>query len=466
MSPGIGRRLGAGLGLSDAQRVRRACCKALLLLGSVPGAAAALAAAPPDPYRDAFLAFYPAYEMARLRFTAIEDQGNPRRGTLNTLNHLRRLLDHTARNVTAPNNDTLYSSARLDLRLGPLLVETPAIVQRYYSLQFMNFYTDNLAILGRRIGGDGPLKIAVVGPGWAGPVPAHTHLVRADTNDMWLLVRTLIDGPDDVAAVAALQDGMRITAPRPAADYPAQRVQPPKDPDPAAFLSVVNEVLQRNPPQGAMAAKAVAAAPLGIGGKAAWAELPADVRAGWAARWTALNAELQNPANLRQRLHKGWEYPPPDAARWSQDDLLRATIALRGIAALDPDETLYLSTFVDADGQPLSGQQRYCLRIPPGGVPVRGFWSLTMYEVLPDGRFFFTDNPLGRYAVGNRSKGLQVRPDGAIDLAVQADAPADPAELANWLPAPRGPFRLTLRAYLPEPALVRGDAPLPRIERR
>jgi hypothetical protein len=438
-----------------------------LLLGSALRVVAAPAApTAADPYRDAFLAFFPAYEMARLRYTAIEDTANPRRGQLNGLNHLRRLLDHTARNVTAPNNDTLYSSARLDLRLGPLLVETPAIPQRYYSLQFMNFYTDNLAILGRRVGGDGPLKIAVVGPGWTGPVPAHTHLVQADTNDLWLLVRTLIDGADDIPAVAALQDGMHITAPKPAADYPAQRLRPPKDPDPAAFIAVVNEVLQRNPPQGAMAAKAAAAAPLGIGGKRTWADLPEDVRNGWTTRWAALNTELQNPANMRHHLLRGWEYPPDDIGQWSQNDLLRATIALRGIAALDPDETLYLSTFVDIDGQPLSGQQRYRLRVPPGGVPVKGFWSLTMYEVLPDGRFFFTDNPIGRYSIGNRTRGLKVNADGSTDLLLQADAPARAEDAANWLPAPRGPFRLTLRAYLPDPALVRGEAPLPRIERQ
>lgn len=431
------------------------------LWGALPALAAAPAAT--DPYRDAFLAFFPAYEMARLRHTAIEDKANPRGGQLNELNHLRRLLDHTARNVTTPNNDTLYTSARLDLRLGPLVVETPRIAQRYYSLQFMNFHTDNLAILGRRVGGDGPLKIALVGPEWTGPVPDHTHLVRADTNDLWLLVRTLVDGPDDIAAVAALQDGMRISAPKPAAAYPAQRLRPPKDPDPATFLAVVNEVLQRNPPQGAMAAKAAAAAPLGIGGTRAWADLPEDVRNGWTGRWAALNAELQNPANMRQHLRQGWEYPPDDIGQWNQDDLLRATFALRGIAALDPDETLYLGTFVDIDGQALNGQRRYRLRIPPGGVPVKGFWSVTMYEVLPDGRFFFTDNPIGRYAIGNRTRGLKVNADGSTDVLLQADAPEDKD---NWLPTPRGPFRLMLRAYLPEPALKRGEAALPRIEPR
>ncbi len=438
--------------------LRRLVLAALLL----PALGPAFAAPPAEAYREAFVAFFPAYEMARLRHTAIEDAANPRRARLNELNHQRRLLDATARNVTTPNNDTLYSSARLDLRHGPLLVETPAVAQRYYSLQFMNAHTDNLAILGRREGGDGPLKVALVGPGWAGPVPAHSRLVRADTNDVWLLVRVLVDGADDLATVAALQDGMRVTAPRPAADYPAQQLKPPKDPGPADFIAVVGEVLQRNPPQGMMAGAASAAAAVGIGTRSTWADLPEDVRAGWQARWPSLNAELRDPAHLRARTVAGWEYPPADVGRWGENRLLRAGVALAGIAALDLSETLYLGTAADSEGRPLVGTQRYRLRIPPGGVAARAFWSLSMYEAGPDGRYFFTDNPLQRFAVGNRTRGLRSNADGAIDILVQADAPED---RANWLPAPRGPFRLTLRAYLPEPALVRGEAPLPRLER-
>ncbi len=414
------------------------------------------------PIRDAFLAFYPMHEMARLRHVAVDEPANPARGPVNRFNHVRRLLDHTARNVTAPNNDTVYSSARLDLSLGPVLVDTPRIVQRYYSLQFMNMYTDNVAILGRRVGGDGPLRIAVVGPTWQGEVPAHTHLVRSDTNDMWLLVRTLVDGPADLPAVAALQQAMTIAAP--AGDYPIPRVKPVKDPGPAEFRAVINEFLARNPAQGTMAPRAEAAAALGIQAGAAtpWADLPDALKGRWEAAWPALMAELRQPANLTMRRVGGWSFPPRLDGAWGENLLLRATVALRGIAALDTSETLYLSTFADATGGVLDGRSRYRVRIPAGGLPVRGFWSMTLYEELPDGRFFLTDNPIRRYSIGDRTAGLRSNPDGSLDVLVQADAPSD---AANWLPAPRGPFRLTLRAYLPQPELVAGDAGLPRVER-
>lgn len=446
---------------------------ALLLAGLLAACAHRETAEPPllagtaDRYEQAFVTFYPLYEMARLRHVALEDRGNPRRHELHAFNHLRRLIDHTGRNVTAPNNDTLYSSARLDLRLGPVLIEMPAMAGRYYSLQFMNFHSDNVAILGRRNAGDGPMTVAVVGPGWNGAVPAHTQRVDSDTQDMWLLVRTLVDGPADLPAVARLQDAMRIVAPQPAQAYPRQRSAPSAKPQPAEFLDVVNEFLGRNPPLGPMQRAAERDRPLGIepGRSDAWAALPASVQQGWTQAWAAAWATLMRPETLRDRVIQGWEYPPAAVGQWGDELLLRATVALRGIAALDLAETLYLSTYVDARGEALEGSQRFRIRIPKGGLPVKGFWSLTLYEGLPDGRFFLVDNPLRRYSIGNRSQGLAVAADGSIEILVQADPPGDPRDLPNWLPAPRGPFRLTLRCYLPDPSLVRGEAELPRVER-
>ena len=411
-----------------------------------------------------FLAFFPLYEMARLRYVSVEAAANPRRQDVNQFNHLRRLLDHTDRTVTAPNNDTLYSSARLDLSRGPLLIETPAIPGRYYSLQFMNAYTDNLAVLGRRTHGDGPLRIAVVGPQWNGPLPAHTQRLQSDTNDLWLLIRTLVDGPQDIAAVAALQEQYRITAPEPASAYPRQRRAPPAQPTPAQFLSVVNEFLGRNPPQGRMATIATGARALGIapGQPEAWAALAEPVRQAWTTHWEALRARLLQPTTLQSRVIGGWEFPPPGVGTWGDNDLLRATVALRGIAALDLAETQYLAANADAEGRPLDGAARYRLRIPPGGLPVQGFWSLTMYEALPDGRYFLVDNPIRRYSVGNRTQGLKANPDGSIDILMQRDAPVD---TTNWLPAPAGRFRLSLRAYLPQADFAQGRGPLPQLER-
>jgi hypothetical protein len=101
----------------------------------------------------------------------------------------------------------------------------------------------------------------------------------------------------------------------------------------------------------------------------------------------------------------------------------------------------------------------------PADVPLDGFWSLSMYEAMPDGQFFFTDNPLKRYAIGDRSKGLKRRKDGGVDVWIGRTDPGG-ERTANWLPAPKaGPWMVTWRAYLPRPALINGEWRLSPISR-
>jgi hypothetical protein len=102
--------------------------------------------------------------------------------------------------------------------------------------------------------------------------------------------------------------------------------------------------------------------------------------------------------------------------------------------------------------------------LPAGGLPVDAFWSLTLYERTPEGQYFLVDNPLQRYSIGDRSPGLRRNADGSIDLYVQHATP-EPEREANWLPAPRGPFALSMRAYQPRGELVSGRFRLPAVER-
>jgi hypothetical protein len=81
-----------------------------------------------------------------------------------------------------------------------------------------------------------------------------------------------------------------------------------------------------------------------------------------------------------------------------------------------------------------------------------------MYE----SQSFFTENALHRYCIGNRTPGLQTNNDGSLDLWIGHDDPG-PKRRVNWLPAPAGPFTMTLRAYLPARALLLGDYRLPPV---
>jgi hypothetical protein len=94
--------------------------------------------------------------------------------------------------------------------------------------------------------------------------------------------------------------------------------------------------------------------------------------------------------------------------------------------------------------------------------PVRGFWSLTMY----DGDFFFVANPLNRYSISARQN-LKANADGSVDLYLQKESPGADRE-SNWLPAPAGKFILMLRLYWPdedEPSILDGTWVIPPVKR-
>jgi hypothetical protein len=100
----------------------------------------------------------------------------------------------------------------------------------------------------------------------------------------------------------------------------------------------------------------------------------------------------------------------------------------------------------------------------PKEVPVDAFWSISIYEVEPDGRVFFADNPIHRYAIGDRTRGLKRNADGSIDILMQRDKPAGNL-LANWLPAPAsGHAHLSLRLYQPRAEILNGSFAFPALE--
>src|SRR5690606_12958146 len=155
---------------------------------------------------------------------------------------------------------------------------------------------------------------------------------------------------------------------------------------------------------------------------------------------------------FRDYSRDGWSYQPPGIADFGENDQLRSAVALGGIAALGEEEAMYFHANFDASGARLDGSHAYRWRLPAGGVPVDAFWSLTMYTVTPEGRYFFAENPINRYSIGDRTPGLVVAPDGSLEIYIQRERPAGEAA-ANWLPAPEGPLRLALRAYLPRQQL-------------
>ncbi|NDH64172.1 MAG: DUF1254 domain-containing protein, partial [Alphaproteobacteria bacterium] len=361
------------------------------------------------------------------RWEATANDANPLRQRLNRFFHIPVLADHRSRMVTTPNNDTLYSIAWLDLSVEPLFLTVPPVGNLYYNYAFIDLFTDNFAYVSHRLYGGQPPPHMIVGPDWKGDAPSDVTLVRAPTNSVWLLGRILVDGPEELERVRILQarvlletpdmrnerriletrELMRqrtVAPPEPVADWPA-----PHRADPFDLFEVGMQALGESPVPERDRALLEQLVPLRLRPGRKF-----DLRAFGESEQRAIragieqgHAEIRNAGGRFGRTVDGWTYGERDLGNFGTNYLYRAVVALGGLGALEPAEAVYVTCNADSAGRPLDGSQRYELTFPAGGLPpARAFWSLAMYEVTPEGRAFFVDNPIGRYAIGDRTRDL------------------------------------------------------------
>lgn len=389
---------------------------------------------------------------------------------VNSFVHVRELATSRSRGGTAPNNDTLYSSAWLDLSAGPVTITVPPTGGRYFSLALMDLFTNNFSVIGaRRTGGDGGDFTVMGPPGRMGvgdvtvPKPRMPHFHKPISSPgqwVWAVARTLVSGPADLTAAHAVQDALELRAHAGHApgDFAAS------DAAWNDYFYSVQQLIWQSPPPLADHAFFRRIAPLQLGEhegfeKARFADAEVgEIEAGVAEARALLSAPVDRGEAVR-----GWIYPKPNLGDFGQDYLYRARTSVSGIAALPPSEAMYMRAVGPEARGLFASDGLYRLRLP-GPLPVDGFWSLSLYEMTGDGRLLFTDNPIGRYSLGDRS-GLRHTIDGGFDIWIGRNDPGG-FHTTNWLPAPaQAPFVLIMRAYLPKDELLNGRYRLPPLER-
>ena len=131
--------------------------------------------------------------------------------------------------------------------------------------------------------------------------------------------------------------------------------------------------------------------------------------------------------------------------------LKRALVAQVGLGANLPEDAIYPVNLADDTGKPLDGSNNYILHFEKGTTPpANAFWSVTLYD--NDG--FQVANPINRSAVSSWMP-FKYNADGSLDLYFQNENPGNDKD-ANWLPAPKGPFNLTMRLYAPKSEALTG----------
>jgi hypothetical protein len=427
---------------------------------------------------EAFVYGYPLVEQLRPMMAAAAGTG-PFGAPVNTFRHVRRVLDaEQARHlgIVSPNNDTLYTIGTVDVGPEPLVLRVPEVPERYYVLQFIDAWTNNFAYVGRRTTGGRAGEFLLVPPGWNGGAPGGMRIIRAPTRFFAIGGRFLVNGEADIPNVAVLQDALALIplsrypdlpdlASRAFGDWPLPRPEAGV-PEDLAFWEQLRTFARAYPPHADDVAYQQRFAPLGLlAEQSPYVRADPDVSAALRAGEQAGRARIEEQSQRAFPLRNNWqavrelfnynthffEFGTIDAPEWTiaepaRGRLVRAIAARIGLGGNHAYEAFYPITYLDADGNQLSGEHRYVLHFdqPP---PVDGFWSLTMYDVPT---YLFVDNPLNRYAIGDRTEGLQTNADGSVDIVMQQDSPA-PGNESNWLPAPAGRFRPILRMYNPRP---------------
>jgi hypothetical protein len=114
---------------------------------------------------EAYIYGYPlvTMELTRRAMTNVEKPAGSH-APMGQFANLREYPTATFRDVTAPNADTLYSAAWLDLSQGPWILQVPDEHGRYYLMPMLEAWTDVFADPGTRTTGTGADQFAIVGP--------------------------------------------------------------------------------------------------------------------------------------------------------------------------------------------------------------------------------------------------------------------------------------------------------------
>ncbi len=423
---------------------------------------------------DAYIFAYPMLQNYQTMYWQTINPASPDyKAPFNCMFHNTNLVGPTFTNVVRPNNDTLYSAAWLDLRAEPVVVTVPEIQDRYYSFQLVDLYTFNFGYIGTRTTGTGAGRYLVAGPHWKGATPPGINKVfRSEGYFVYHLGRTELKSDEDLPNVLAIQHqyqvqtlsaylGRPAVAPRPG---PPHEDFPVFDPDLAAsadFISYFNFLLGHLDIHPTEKTRIASYRNLGIGPNrpfdAAW--LHPKVRSAIEAGIASATEKIHYYGDHMGVQSNGWNLTPRVFGnRQAMYDeyqqgmyLVRAAGAYKGLYGCDLEEACYPSTMVamvNGRLEKLVGTNAYVLRFLPGQFPlVHAFWSITIYNEQQ----FMVANPIYRYSIGDRTTGLIQGLDESLEIYIQNSTPASD-KISNWLPAPDGPFSLTLRMYLPDPS--------------
>lgn len=409
---------------------------------------------------------YPLMLNVRQRYFQVEKPMGVIDTPINTWFYSPRVPNSDDKYGISPSDNLYYSVAWFDVSKEPLVITVPDAGSRYYSIQMMEMYSDIFGYIGKRETENKAGNYLLVGPDWKGKVPKGiTAIRRSPTPKGALLMRILIDSRDNLDVPKALA---RKTAIKPLSYWLARKpfstterdvvdYVPIQSGDPFWFYRNVNRGMTENPPPASDAPLLRAFRDVGIGpglGEDFAALDPAIQRGLKRAEADGIAMVIKAAVSgANTKIVNHWAYGTANWGRTAKSNDYLTRASTQGHAGWQEhwiEEVVKLRAHHDSDGQPLNGVNRYELRFASDQLPVVGaFWSVTLY----DDKYNLSANSLNRFSLGSPELAKMKREaDGSLVMLIQADPP-EGEHKANWLPAPRGPFNLFIRAYLPDKGL-------------
>ena len=399
-------------------------------------------------------------------------------GTAAPINQLAKMPHYVSpdfKNVVRISLNSLWTTGWVDLEQEPIVLSVPDTKDRYYVFSMMNMWTDVFGSVGKRTTGTGPGAFLIVGPKWNGTAPAGIkQTFRSPTRYAWLLGQTQANGPDDFAAVNAIQAEYKLTPLSawgrpytPPASVPVDgrvdlKVTPPDQVarmDAGTFFNRLAMAMKDNPPYAEDGPALEKLKKLGIEPGKPFDITKVDPKTAEGLNKAVKEVQIKLAESIPKiKNENGW-INMTNLGRYGTDYNTRAGVAYMGLGADMREDTVYPTAYVDGDGKPFDSANKYVMRFEQGQFPpTNATWSVSQYKGN-----FYERNALDRYVIAPWMP-LTFNADGSLDIYLQAESPGKDKE-PNWLPTPPGQFNLTLRNYFPKQSGYDGAYKVPPVKK-
>lgn len=362
-------------------------------------------------------------------------------------------------------------SAWIDVSDRPIVITLDDLQGRHFSLMAFDAWGDVVANLSSRCWPSADQSLTIVGPRWNGRVPERGSAVRAPGDGVWLISRVSrhpdgdsrgrLDEPTAPILSRVLPHGLEPIEPGPwgMASGATNAIDLIRGLAPEEFFLQLTILTKWRPSPDAcyqltsllQRLRWTAAAARTGGWSGAFVQaLSNGLATGLAMIRCAAENQDPGPLNAWVRLGATPDTPPTGA-------LSRAARVWNSLGAPRAVDLLQFICDRDANGQSLQGTASYALHFPPGRLPrANAFWELSPLSEQP------SDTTDGMSSAIGSESALTLEPDGGLRVLIQREPPAIGV---NWLRPPPGDFRLAMRLHWPTHAMIRGDWPMPAVER-